>query len=128
MELLQGLHAQDSVLLDRLDGLHRRLCGGHGGHVGNLALDSGLADVAVVGGALLADRGVHDESDLLVGDGVEHVGTALVDLGDLGGRNAGVYDLLVGSSGGNDAPIPRQAFIRPFQLSRVNGTSKSHSI
>mgnify|MGYP000982635051 CR=1 FL=1 len=32
------------------------------------------------------------------------------------------------SSGGNDAPIPRQAFMRPFQLSRVKGTSKSISI
>ena len=61
-------------------------CGTRGGErrkVGNLILDRGLADAAVVGAGVAATRRrIDDKLNLAVLDRVENVGATLADLGD----------------------------------------------
>ena len=83
-----------------LDGHDRRPGCGHGGGVGQLVLDRGLADVGVIQGAAAADGGVDHQVQLAIGDEVGDVGTAFVELQDHLGGDAVLGQELVGAGGG----------------------------
>ena len=95
VELLKRLDGQFMVLLSRTDTLDRCLGSSHGGHIGHLILNGSLPDVAVIGCTLLIVGGVDNQSDGLVGDDVQNVGTALCNFCNLGNRDTGCLDELL---------------------------------
>ena len=92
MKGLQGMHFASAVLLHIKDSLSRGKTCGHGGDVGDFALDRRLAQIAVVIGAVLAYRSVDDHLDLAVGDQIQNVRAALGELFHQFDRNAGLTD------------------------------------
>ena len=72
------------------------------GTVRDALADGCLTDIAVIMNAGLTDRGVDDQIDLMICDGIQNVRTAFVNLVDLGVRNTESSDHVAGVTGRHD--------------------------
>ncbi len=70
--------------------------------MGILFMTAAAQDLAFVRFGAFGGRGVDQQGDVFVFNGVDDVGAAFLDFVDAGGGNAGVGERFVGASGGEE--------------------------
>ena len=97
------------------------LGGVHGGQIRNLLVNGGLAQVGVVVLALLARRGVDDQVDFPVDNGVVDIGAAFLQLFQDASGNAVFLQIGAGAPGRHDGEAQFMQLRGGFQSQRPVG-------